>query len=182
MTLRGLLLLFSCAPFAAGGAAPRITSATAGPYGVEDNRILDAKGRPYLVRGTEMPAVTLQASDFAGNGKEFGPFSRSSFSTIRHRLNMNAIRLPVSAPLYEENPNYRTRVAEAVRGANRFELLVILAADGENGIPFWAHCAGQFKDNPNVFFALSGHDPAQGDAIRATGARHTTGGRGFDGA
>src|SRR5258708_3080784 len=171
MTRCRLLLLFGCVPFAAGGVAPRITSATAGPYRVEGNRIVDANGSPYLVRGTEMPVVTLKTSDFDGDGKEFGPFSRSSFATIRHRLNMNAIRLPVNAALYEENPDYRTRVQEAVRRANRFELLVILGADGENEIRFWAHCAGQFKDNPNVFLALPGHDPALVDAIRATGAR-----------
>jgi hypothetical protein len=44
---------------AGGEAAPRLTPAPAGPYQVNGNRILDAKGRPYLVRGTELPALTV---------------------------------------------------------------------------------------------------------------------------
>src|SRR2546430_15257109 len=90
--------------------APHISPATTGPYHVEANHIVDARGRPYLVRGTEMPSVTLKDSDFSGDGKEFGPFSPSSFDTIRLRLNMNGVRLPVNARLYEESAAYRERV------------------------------------------------------------------------
>lgn len=114
-----------------------------------------------------MPTVTLKASDFSGDGKEFGPFSPSSFATIRQRLNMNAVRLPVSAALYEESKDYRALVEQAVRQANRFELLAILAPDTEDDIRFWTNCAAQFKANPNLFFAPAGHKPqALVDAIR----------------
>src|SRR5258706_1091420 len=135
-----LLLLFDPASFAEGGSVPRITPAPNGPYRVKGNRILDAEGHPYLLRGTEMPTVTLKTSDFAGDGKEFGPFSPSSFVTIRQRLNMNAVRLPVNALLYRANADYRARVQEAVSRANRFELLVVLASDSDE-LRFWAHCA-----------------------------------------
>ena len=134
---RVLLLLFvDSVSLAAGASAPRITPAPRGPYHVEAQRIVDARGRPYLVRGTEMPRVTLKAEDFSGDGNEFGPFSPSSFATIRQRLNMNAVRLPVSAALYEESAEYRARVEQAVRRANRFELLAILASDTENDLRF----------------------------------------------
>ena len=55
-----LVLLSSVSLLGANGggdATPRLTPAAAGPYRVEGNRILDSKGRPYLVRGTELPAL-----------------------------------------------------------------------------------------------------------------------------
>src|ERR1019366_7558517 len=71
---------------AGGEAAPRLTPAPAGPYQVNGNRILDTKGRPYLVRGTELPALTLNPADIAGDGVQFGAFSASSLISIRQRL------------------------------------------------------------------------------------------------
>jgi uncharacterized protein (TIGR03437 family) len=158
-----------------GDSVARLTLAPAGPYRVSGSRILDAKGRPYLVRGTELPTLTLRAADIAGDAQEFGAFSPSSLISIRQRLNMNAVRLPVRPMEYEESGAYRARVAEVVRSANRFELVTILAADfgeqvsAEALAHFWGHCAVDFKSYPNVFFA-----PGQGgallDAIRAGGA------------
>jgi len=115
--------------------------------------------------------VTLEAEDFSGDGKEFGPFSPSSFATIRQRANMNAVRLPVNTALFEESPDYRLRVEQAVRRANRFELLVILASNTEDDLRFWRHRAAQFKSNPNVFFAPTGRArQALVEAIRSSGA------------
>src|ERR1035441_7452828 len=160
---------------AGGESPPRWPPAAAGPYRVDGNRILDAKGRPYLVRGTELPTLTLKTADIAGDGKEFGAFSASSLISIRQRLNMNAVRLPVSPREYEDSSAYRARVREVVESANRFELLVILAADSANPLSeealahFWERCAGDFKSYTNVFFAL-GHVEALVDAVRAGGA------------
>ena len=173
-----LVLLSSVALWGANGGGeptPRLTLAAAGPYRVDGNRIVDAKGRRYLVRGTELPTLTLETADIAGDGKEFGAFSASSLISIRQRLNMNAVRLPVSPREYEESGGYRARAAEVVGSANRFELLVILAADpgeqisGEALAHFWTRCAGDFKSYPNVFFA-PGQDEALVDAVRAGGA------------
>src|ERR1035438_2312210 len=173
-----LVLLSSVALWGANGGGeptPRLTPAAAGPYRVDGNRIVDAKGRRYLVRGTELPTLTLKTADIAGDGKEFGAFSASSLISIRQRLNMNAVRLPVSPREYEESGGYRARAAEVVGSANRFELLVILAADpgeqisGEALAHFWTRCAGDFKSYPNVFFA-PGQDEARVDAVRAGGA------------
>jgi len=166
-----LLLFVDSVSLAAAAHGPKITSAPRGPYHIEAQRIVDARGHPYLVRGTEMPTVTLKAEDFSGDGKEFGPFSPSSFATIRQRLNMNAVRLPVNAALYEENAGYRIRVEQVVRRANRFELLVILASDTQNDLSFWVQCSAQFKSNPDLFFAPMGSArQALVDAIRASGA------------
>jgi uncharacterized protein (TIGR03437 family) len=115
--------------------------------------------------------VTLRDADFSGDGKEFGPFSPSSFVTIRQRLNMNAVRLPVNAELYRGSAAYRARVSQAVRIANHFELLTILTADRENDFAFWADCSARFKNNPNVFFAPAGQERQRlADAIRSSGA------------
>jgi len=181
----GCLGLFTTALLAAAGAgntpALRFTPAPSGPYRVTGNRILNSHGDPYLIRGTELPPLTLSVSPAAGEGPGFGPFSASAFVTLRQRMNMNAVRLPVNAREYEESPHYRARAQGVVRRANRFELLVILAEDPLNRLPgdadisFWAHCAAEFKDNSNVFFAIS-PDPMVGkvavivDAIRASGA------------
>jgi hypothetical protein len=125
------LLFFCLTSLAAAADKPEITPATAGPYHVEAKRIVDARKHTFLVRGTEMPPLTLKDEDFSGDGREFGPYSPSSFITIRQRLNMNAIRLPVNARLYAESEAYQARLEQAVRLANRFELLVILASDAE---------------------------------------------------
>ncbi|MGD0771936.1 MAG: hypothetical protein ABSC05_03850 [Candidatus Solibacter sp.] len=173
-----LVLLSSVSLLGANGggdATPRLTPAAAGPYRVEGNRILDSKGRPYLVRGTELPALTGKIADIAGDGKEFGAFSPSSLVSIRQRLNMNAVRLPLSPREYEESGGYRARAREVVESANRFELLAILAADAGEEVTakalahFWARCAGDFKSHANVFFAPGNGEDAV-EAIRSGGA------------
>ena len=176
--LRLLLLSFVSLPWsiAGGSSLARLTSAAAGPYRTVGNRILDSKGRPYLVRGTELPTLTRNRADIAGDGTSLGAFSASALVSIRHRLNMNAVRLPVSPLQYENSADYRALAREVVESANRFELLVILAADPAEQLSpealahFWEHCATEFKGRPNLFFA-----PERGqslvDAIRAAGAQ-----------
>lgn len=164
-------VLFLFAPFVCAGvrsdAPVTATLPPAGPYHVAASRIIDAVGREFLMRGTTMPTVTLDKSDIDGDGKQFGPFSRSSFTTLRQRMNMNTIRVPVDTKLYRENPDYRDRVQEIVRSANQLELLVILAAD-QPDTAFWARCATDFKNNFNVFFRLA--NAGDLNALRASGA------------
>ena len=158
--------------------AAQLTPAVKGPYRVSGNRIVDADGRAYLARGTELPELTMNVVDIAGDGREFGAFSPSSLVSIRQRLNMNAVRLPLDARAFVENTAYRARAVDVVRAANHFELLVILSA-AEEGAEFWPLCAATFKDFSGVFFAPSGRGgewaqwqremQAVVDAIRAQG-------------
>jgi len=136
----------------------QLTPATNGPYHVSGNRILDSAGRPYLARGTELPELTLKASDIAGDGLRFGAFSPSSLVSIRQRLNMNAVRLPLDSQVFLKSAVYRERALGVVRTANHFELLVILATESapESPVRFWQLCAEAFKSFPNVFFAPAG--------------------------
>jgi uncharacterized protein (TIGR03437 family) len=144
---------------------------------VSRNRILDSKSRPYLIRGTELPVLTLTDSPSSADAPQFGAFSGSAFVTLRHRMNMNAVRLPLNGREYRESPRYVARAREIVQRANRFELLAILAEDplttstGDDDVSFWARLATDFKDDPNVFFAISGRPiAATVVAIRSSGA------------
>ena len=165
MTCGFWLLSLACALScqAAESAIPKITPAPSGPYHIRGNRILDASGHEYLVRGTQLAPITLDESE---------PFSGTTLITIRQRLNMNAVRLRVNAPQYVTDERYRARVKEIVQQANRFELLAILEPQLESTRSFWAVCAADLKTSPNVFFALSPADDAKliVDAIRSSGA------------
>lgn len=90
----------------------------------------------------------------------------TTFSTIRLRWNMNALRLPVSHWIDRMDPAYFARVAGVIRAANQAGLVLILAEydDAKAGHPsslrlptseiatFWRTWAAQFKDNPMVIF------------------------------
>src|SRR3954471_15638823 len=75
-TRLALLLIVQCC------SAVQLTPPAAGPYHVRGNRIIDAAGHPYLARGTDLPTLTLDPSDLAGDGHQFGPFSPSSLVSI----------------------------------------------------------------------------------------------------
>jgi cytochrome c peroxidase len=141
------------------------TPAPSGPYRISANRILDRSNRPYLMRGTELAPVTLDAL----KSGDLGALSASALVTIRQRLNMNAVRLPFSAAEFQQDAAYRIRVGEIVRTANRLELLVILApfpADASTAC--WTALAQTFRDNPNVFFTTGNAEGVA--AIRAAHA------------
>src|SRR5580704_4705321 len=127
----------------------QITPPPSGPYHVEGNRILDRNGREYLIRGTTLPQVTLERSS------DFGPFSRTTLITLRQRMNMNAVRIPIDEEAYK-SPPYRAFVKQLVQKANELELLAII----ESAAP-----AADLKSNPSVFFAVQ--DPA---VVRTAGA------------
>src|SRR5580658_6905830 len=112
-------------------ASARPTLAPAGPFHVSGNQILDSKGRPFLIRGTQVaPFHPETAAHDNRAGLDYGAHSATTLSAIRLRFNMNAVRVPVD--LRESaKPGYFPALAEVVRRANQMDLLVILAA-GEN--------------------------------------------------
>jgi hypothetical protein len=138
--------------------AIELTPATRGPYTISDSRILDSHGRPFLIRGTRLAPLTADPADLDGTTSTFGPHSLTSLVTIRQRLNMNAVRLPLDPALFLSEPAYRLRAERVAAGANQFELLVILeavnTANPETLAPFWLLCATQFRSNPNIFYAV----------------------------
>jgi uncharacterized protein (TIGR03437 family) len=168
---RTICCVLVSAACAASSLPLRVTAPPSGPYRVQANRILDSHNRPYLIRGTALPLLSLDAPPAVGEMPGFGPYSASAFVTLRQRMNMNAVRLPVNGREYEANPHYRDRVKEIVAKANQFELLVILAGDGP--ISSWVRLAGDFKDTPDAFFAVPGGPAVLPvvHAIRSAGAR-----------
>jgi uncharacterized protein (TIGR03437 family) len=164
-TIFGLLCLMqgSRGQYAPAASAQRKfvqqTLAPAGPFRVEGNQIFDSKGRPFLIRGTQLTEFHLEtAARDNSAGVYYGSHSATTLSAIRLRFNLNAVRLPVEV-LDGAKPGYFPALAKVVRRANQMDMLVILAArEPGAGLPthetveFWSRCATYFKDYPNVMF------------------------------
>jgi uncharacterized protein (TIGR03437 family) len=180
----GLLLASTALQFAATGHVTHahhlqaVTPAAAGPFRVEGNRIMDAHGRAFQMRGTQLPDFHLNTAAWNNRGAEdYGAHSSTSLSAIRLRFNMNAVRLPLDVR-DGVSPEYLAELGRVVRRANDMEMVVVLAArDPGTKLPsaavqqFWRQCAGYFKDYRNVIFdAFSDPDPtAVADAHSAEG-------------
>src|SRR5713101_1654535 len=138
-----------------------LTPAPSGPFHVAGNRIVDSKGHPFLMRGTQLTEFHPQTADRDNRaGQDFGPHSSTTLSAIRLRFNMNTVRLPVDvtdATDTADTAGYFDELAKVVRRANDVDLLVILAArepgaelPSRKSTEFWSHCAAYFKSYPNV--------------------------------
>jgi uncharacterized protein (TIGR03437 family) len=136
-----------------------LTPAPNGPFHIDHNQILDSKGRPFLMRGTQLTDFHPQTAAWDNRGEpDFGPHSPTSLTSIRLRFNMNTVRLPLDID-EADGPEYFAALGDVVRRANQLELLVILAArepgadlPSSRSVEFWARCAAAFKDYPNVIF------------------------------
>ena len=137
--------------------AQSLTPAPNGPFRIVGNQILDRQGNPYRIRGTRLAPLNPNRADEKSTADAFGPLSATTLVTIRQRLNMNAVRLPVSAAEFNSNPEYRLRVERLVSLVNQLELLVILetseTAQKTDPRLFWKNVAACFKGYPNIFFA-----------------------------
>jgi uncharacterized protein (TIGR03437 family) len=186
----GLLLMCSALQLAAAGIShqrtqQQLTPAPSGPFHVADNRIVDSKGRPFLMRGTQLTEFHPQTADRDNRaGQDFGPHSSTTLSAIRLRFNMNTVRLPLDVT-EAADAGYFAELAKVVRRANNVDLLVILAArePGANlpsrkSVEFWSHCAAYFKDYPNVMFD-SFSDPSPSTVPLNAGDPHSAAGWSF---
>lgn len=110
---------------AGGMPAQQITMKPDGPFHVIAGKLVDAKGRAFLIRGTELPEFRADTANYQSrSADEFGPYSATSLSAIRLRFNLNAVRLPVARGS-EKSPE----LARVVRRANDLELLVIVPGE-----------------------------------------------------
>ncbi|MEP6962720.1 MAG: hypothetical protein ABI995_11630, partial [Acidobacteriota bacterium] len=66
----------------------RITAAPSGPFHVAGNQILDAQGRSFLMRGTQLTDFHWKTAlaDRASADNYFGPHSATSLTAIRLRF------------------------------------------------------------------------------------------------
>jgi hypothetical protein len=154
----------------ASEAVPALTPGPNGPYRIEGSRILDRQGREYLIRGTRAAPLAPDRAVEKSSAAAYGPLSATVLITIRQRLNMNAVRIPISPAVYLASPAYRGWTRRLVRLVNQLELLGILEASEEAADaarPFWSMLAADFRRNPNLFLAcMSGDRAVRGGETR----------------
>jgi uncharacterized protein (TIGR03437 family) len=161
------LLTVAAAPLL-GHAPPAYIPAL--PLHISANRLVDATGAPFLLRGVTYPGLEA-ASPTAVELAAQAAMTSHTFRVIQQRWNTNAVRLPVSPAVWQrDGAVYLDKVAAAVTSANSEGLLVILAAyqdahsgaSPDTGLPsadlprFWTACAQRFHDTPGVIFSLFG--------------------------
>lgn len=166
MFLRITAVIFAIALPLAAHAPP--TYIPTPPLHVEANAIVDATGKKFLLRGVRMPGLEafLPTAADLDAVRAMTPFT---FQIIQQRWNMNAVRLPVSAPVWRRDGQpYLDRVAAIVKAANQTGLVVILAAhedtasgaSPDTGLPsaalpdFWRAWAAHFRATPGVIFSI----------------------------
>ncbi len=202
-----LLCLFQWTPLERAASLPsksafsaaRSTLAPAGGFHVAGNRIIDSRGRVFLIRGTETAPFRLDTAAYDNHaGLDYGVLSATTLSAIRLRFNLNAVRLPVDV-VESTRPGYFAALASVVRRANDMDLLVILAPEEDNAAPDRVPAkarersaerssagpepgladlraekikdyASYFKNYPNVMFETRGNAAGQIAAIRSAGA------------
>jgi uncharacterized protein (TIGR03437 family) len=134
-----------------------LTPMACGKLHVHGNLLLDDTGQVIVLKGAELEEL----------GHSEAAISATTFSTIRQRWNMNAIRLPVNPATYVADATYRKTLNTAVATANKLELLVIVSAQ-QASAQFWRECADETKDRTGVLYELG--DPALIASIRSRGA------------
>ena len=129
----------------------KVTSAPSGPFTVVGHRLMDSDGQPFLMRGTQLQPFRLaNVGDDNRAGDVFGAHSATSLSAVRLRFNMNTVRLPVDSA-EADMPGFWTELGKVIKRANELDLLVVLAAEGNDA--FWNRAGREFRDRPNVVFA-----------------------------
>jgi hypothetical protein len=153
---------------------------------VQGNQIVDGNGQPFLLRGAVIESGFNNAKVKEGPDSELFQatqhLTNTTFSVMHQQWNMNAVRLPLSNWLWQDDPEgYLDRVESVVKQANDAQLIVILALDSsrnagspypktETKMPmaeaadFWKSTAARFKDNPNVMFDLFNEPNMNGDS------------------
>ncbi|MEO8367864.1 MAG: cellulase family glycosylhydrolase [Candidatus Solibacter sp.] len=151
--LRSILLMAVTCVALHGHAPP--TPIPVPPLRVQGNRLTDAKGQTFLLRGVGLPGWESAAP--------------LTYRVIRQRWNMNEVRMPLDVATWRRDGQaYLDRAAKAVAAANAEGLIVVLAAVGDEatGLPgtstvsFWRAAAGTFKASPGTIFALY-HEPVR---------------------
>lgn len=152
-----LLLLLAVASLSLPAHAPP-TTIPATPIRARAGLLLDATGVPFVLKGANLP-----------NWETAPPLT---YRVMRHRWNMNQVRFPLSVATWRrEGQDYLDRAAKAVATANSENLVVLLAAVGDepdrfpgaNTLAFWRAAAAAFRNNPRTLFSLY-TEPARSEA------------------
>ncbi len=128
LQIRFTYFLFAAALLSAFPRQPVLTPAPCGPYKIAGNQILDCLNRPWLARGTRLAAFKLQPTSEERAAGTFGPWSATTLTTIRQRLNMNTVRISANPDDFNTSRDYQFALKRLLLLARRLELLVILDA------------------------------------------------------
>ena len=129
----------------------RVTPVGVGPFRVAGNRLLDARGREFLIRGVDLPTFHpgVRTRD------PYTSFSATTLSGVRRRWNFNAVRIPVDASAFDHNRDAWAQLARLLRQANQLELVAIVASDSDSAT-FWRECAGAIGGRTGVLLEAPG--------------------------
>lgn len=149
-----------------------LTPAPNGPYRVQGKRILDREGKPYLLRATQLPPLSLVTlAENSASGATYGSYTATTLSAARLRFNLNAVVIPVTEASLSD-PDVLLEVDRLIHRANSMHLTAILSAPAK--VEFWDATAKRFAGSPNLFFRLESQDPQANNAakiaIRQAGA------------
>jgi aryl-phospho-beta-D-glucosidase BglC (GH1 family) len=150
---------------------------------VQGNQIIDGSGHLLILHGTHIQSQFNIGSWGNGNASRITKVLNPSIFSAIHSWNMNALRIPVSAYMYQL-PNYMSLLDTVVQQANQAGLYVILAnfedaqSGGGNsvldqqGLAFWKFAAAHYKDNPMLMFDLINepHYPDWGTWLNGNGS------------
>jgi endoglucanase len=144
---------------------------------VVGNRLVDAEGHPFQLRGVNRSGA--QSFCVRGRGIFDGPTDESSVAAMRE-WNINSVRIPLNSQCWLGNEQvstkfsgqqYRRAVADYVSRLNRAGMVAVLdlhvsaprhlsaerrrhMADADQAVPFWRSVAEFFSDEPGVLFDL----------------------------
>jgi endoglucanase len=161
------LTIFLTRPHPQGTGQPE-QPAAGGLLSVDGARLLDAQGRPVLLRGAQIASPFNFLSGWQAKNDPAQWLNPSTFQAMRS-WHMNALRLPLSGWYYQE-PRFLPMLDTVVEQANQAGLYVVLALfdNAKSGSPygqgaalpkaenitFWKLMAAHFAHHPMVLFDL----------------------------
>ena len=157
---------------ATGGQTPGATSSplnTSGFPHVQGNSIVDANGKPLILRGALLDEVFNLVTPSGDSAMVMQDYP--TVLNVMKQWHMNVLRLPTCHVLWQENPTgYISRLQTAVQQANAAGLYVVLDSHDDHRcephaiasdtihLPradlegYWQAVATAFKNNPNVMY------------------------------
>jgi Cellulase (glycosyl hydrolase family 5) len=123
-------------------------------FSVAGNRIVDPRGRPFVLKGVTLLYGTFAGGDGAGLGA--ANLAQAPFDVRRVRaLGANAVRIMVTPPAPADEAATMARLRQAVGWARDAGLVVVLAnafAGPRESLPWLAGLARRFAGDPGVWY------------------------------
>jgi hypothetical protein len=87
--------------------------------------MLDSRNAPFILRGVQMTGLNIAVPGPA-DAQRIASMTPLTFRAIRQRWNMNALRLPLSIPVWRrDGTTYVNAIVQTTRAANQEQLVVV---------------------------------------------------------